>query len=458
MSFDPIIHWEEGLFLQPHHLQRMQKGFLDALTFNRRVTCPHPYGVLEARISREELENHRLRFDRLRAVMPGGLVIDVPGNCDLGSRDFKQEFSRGSGTVRVAVGVPLWFDRRRNTDPGQTADLQSRFLYRVDKRLFQDENTGDNEQELRVRRINARLVFDQEDTSDLDLLPLMRIVRASGEDLGKPREDYEFIPPCLVLEGSAVLRELVRDLVAVVQGNAAELAREAGRGFGWETLRGVEIEQMMRLRAIARGAARLPALLEQAHAIPPFQIYLELRDLLAELAAIHPERGGFDTAPYDHDNPGPCFQELSRRIREHLVVVARQGFLKVDFRNADGLLLAALEDDHFTGPNAYYLGIKTKRDPALVAQQVGDGNKFKLMSRSRARLAVRGVELRWESQAPPVLPKPVDMHYFRLERTGNSANRWQEIRNEKSAILVWDPIQNEYWEDATFALFMTIPT
>ena len=43
------IHWQEGLFLQPHHLQRMQKSLRDEISGERRLGWPYPYGVVEAR-------------------------------------------------------------------------------------------------------------------------------------------------------------------------------------------------------------------------------------------------------------------------------------------------------------------------------------------------------------------------------------------------------------------------
>ncbi len=109
------IHWQEGLFLQPHHLQRMQKSLRDEIAAERRLAWPYPYGVVEARISRDELENMRIRFERLRAIMPSGLEVSFPENAELPSLDIKQAFSKGSGSFNVALGVPLWQSMRANT-------------------------------------------------------------------------------------------------------------------------------------------------------------------------------------------------------------------------------------------------------------------------------------------------------------------------------------------------------
>src|SRR4249919_1937247 len=51
ISMSIKIHWQEGLFLQPHHLQRMQKSIEDDISSERRLSWPYAFGVIEARLS-----------------------------------------------------------------------------------------------------------------------------------------------------------------------------------------------------------------------------------------------------------------------------------------------------------------------------------------------------------------------------------------------------------------------
>ena len=86
MTANGQIHWYEGLFLQPHHLQSMQRHILEKIAGERRYRWAHPYGILRMRLSDADLENHRIRFDELHAIMPSGLEVCVPGNAELPSR------------------------------------------------------------------------------------------------------------------------------------------------------------------------------------------------------------------------------------------------------------------------------------------------------------------------------------------------------------------------------------
>jgi type VI secretion system protein ImpJ len=450
------IHWQEGLFLQPHHFQRMQRSLEDEISSERRLAWPYPYGVIEARLSRDELENKRVRFDKLRAIMPSGLEVNYPTAAELPSLDIAQAFSKGAGSFTVSLGVPLWQESRANTVPvTHDADTRVKLLYRIGEIECHDENTGENPKPLQVRKINSRLMFEHEDASDMEVLPLLKIVRATGEDVGLPKEDPEFVPPCMLLSGSPVLREMVRDLVSQVEASRKELVVQVTRGgFSIDTMRGVQFEQVMRLRTLNRYSARLPSIIA-APIAAPFSVYLELRELLAELAAMHPDRDEFESAPYRHDNQFLCFRELANKIRSFLRGAVAPSFLKLAFKDVGGVLTANFSPEHFTQPNAYFLGIKTKLDPTAVARYVEDGDRFKLMPQSLATRAIRGIELKEERHAPLELPAAADLHYFRLERA-NSARMWQQIQTEKTAAIRWTGGELD-WSDASFTLYMTVP-
>src|ERR1700730_16010841 len=217
------VHWHEGLFLLPHHLQRIQRSLNESASAERRLSWAYPYGVIDARLSNDDLENMRLRFS-------------ARANC---------------------------------VNPGQTVDPRAKILYRISEAEVPDENTGENVKTVLQRRVNARLLLDNEDRSDLEVIPLLRVTRAAGEEVGLPRRDPEFVGPCFILNGSATLRELVRDLSSQVLGSRQELVLQITRGgFSIDTMRGIQFEQVMRLRTLNRFGARLEALVETPNLAP----------------------------------------------------------------------------------------------------------------------------------------------------------------------------------------------
>ena len=451
------IHWHEGLFLQPHHLQRMQKSLQDEIASERRLAWPYPYGVIEARVSAEAIQNKRIQFDKLRVMMPSGVEVNYPAAAELPSLDIAQAFSKGAGAFTVSLGVPLWQNSRANTVPvTPDADTRVKLLYRVGEVECHDENTGENPKPVQIRKINSRLIFEHEDASDMEVLPLLRIVRATGEDIGLPKQDPEYVPPCMLLSGSLVLREMVRNLVSEVEASRKALVVQVTRGgFSLDTMRGIQFEQLLRLRTLNRFSASLPSL-SQAPIVTPFDIYVQLRELLGELAALHPDRDEFESSPYRHDHQFLCFRELADKIRPFLRGAVKASFLELPFKDVGGILTANFSDDHFSQPNAYFLGIKTRLDPTALARYVEDGDKFKLMPQSLATRAIRGIEIKEERHAPLELPAAADLHYFRLERA-NSPRIWQQIQSEKTATIRWIGSELD-WSDAAFTLYMTVPS
>ncbi len=376
------VHWEEGLFLRPHHLQLMQRRAFEDLATERRLLQPYPYGVVELAVSRDELSNLIVRFDRLRVIMPSGLYLDIDVNAELPPLDVTKPFKARSGPLAVYLGVPLWYPTRANAvDVGPDADWRVKRLYRVAEIERPDENTGENPQPVRVRRVNARL--------------------ANAVDASR--------------------RELV---VQMTRG-----------GFSVETMRGIQFEQMLRLRTLNYYGGRLMHLIE-ASAVTPFQIFLELRGLLGELAALQPDRDQSAVADYSHDSPFTAFTELARRIRALLRGTVAPSFMKVEFAKEGNLFAAALTEEHFTRPSDYYLAIRHKQEHTIMAKLVTDEDRFKLMPKSMAGRAVRGVKLVEERHPPMQLPADAEMQYFRLIVADNP-RMWDRVKQEQSLTAVW---------------------
>ena len=297
-------------------------------------------------------------------------------------------------------------------------------------------------------------LLENEDRSDLEVIPLLRVTRAAGEEVGLPRRDPEFVGPCLILNGSATLRELVRDLSSQVLGSRQELVLQITRGgFSIDTMRGIQFEQVMRLRTLNRFGARLEALVEAPN-LAPFDIYLELREILGELAALHPDRDLYDSAPYQHDNPYPCFSELTAKIRELLRGSVAPSFLKVPFVKANGRSEGGSDRRAFPhGQAIIFWESGPRKIRARSAQLVEDADRFKLMPESMAGRAIRGVILKEERFPPLELPAQSNLYYFRLLR-GESARSWQQIQSEKSAVVRWTGNESA---DYDLTLYMTLP-
>jgi len=417
----------------------------------------YPYGIIEARVSDDQLENMRVSFDRLRAIMPSGVEVNVPDNATLPSLDIKEAFASSSGPLTVSLAVPLWSSSRGNViQDGAEHDWRAKRMYGLVEAEHVDENTGENPQPMLVRQVNARLLLDNDDRSDLEVLPLLRIVHAAGEQVSLPRRDPQYVPPCLVVSGSPVLSELLRDMANQVVASRNELVVQLNRGgFSVESMRGVQFEQMLRLRTLNGFGARLETLIQVPGSITPFDMYLELTQLLAELAALRPDRDQFETIRYDHDNPALGFKELCAKIRGLLKGVMPARFMKAAFAKVpeQNIMVASLTEEALSMANQFFLAIKTKDEPSGLAKLVLDRDRFKLMPQTLASQRVFGIQLVQELYPPVELPAQIGLHYFRLI-PGESSRLWDRVLQEKSLAVRWPGSESSDYE---ITLYMTIP-
>ena len=57
MSLTKELHWHEGLFIQPHHFQILQRNINSAFIDSRRLTNAFAFGLIECDIDVNRLEN-----------------------------------------------------------------------------------------------------------------------------------------------------------------------------------------------------------------------------------------------------------------------------------------------------------------------------------------------------------------------------------------------------------------
>ena len=458
------LHWHEGLFLQPHHLQQFQRNTLAQFGTERGLVLAYPYGVIEARLSKDELENFRVRFERLELVLPGGAHISFPENADLPSLNIKQAFIDYPAGFTVYLGLPDWFDSRPNTlleQPSAGGRIKLRYRVPVPEPEFCDENTGENPLPIQIRRYNTFMLLKEDDSSDLDRIPLLKIVHDTASEEPLPRPDPEYVYPCLHLGASPTLREMVKDVASQVSGVRDQLERNLAREemFSQGAMPGKTLEKVMRLRSLNSFAARVPSLLDVGDgrcSLPTYSMYLELRQLLGELMALFPGKGEFDVPAfsYDHDDPYRSFSAIIKQIRNYLDPgITRKPWVVEFTPSEDGRYRrAVLEEKHFEVPTGYYLGIRTKLDVTSVTNLVQDSTKFKLMPASYETKAIRGVKL--EEERFPPLELPAKMYHYRL-LTAESRRIWKEVIDERTLSIQF---KIDY-EIPVFqmALYMTLP-
>jgi type VI secretion system protein ImpJ len=455
MSNQGHVHWQEGLFLQPHHLQIMQRHALERQREERRLRLAYPWGVVDAEISTEALKNNRVQFIRLHAILRSGLEVVVPDLADLPPLDITAAFGASSAPLTVYLGVPQWEPARANAVEAAESGAAHRHKrqYRVLTRDFPDENTGANPQPIPLRRVNARLMLEDDDPTDMERLPLLRVVRGVGEKAdGLPVTQPGFVPPCVLLRGSLELVQLCRAIANLVEATRTDVVTQIqNRGaFDAQSLQGPALEQVLRLRILNRYASRLASLIDTP-TITPFDMFLELHELLGELASLSPDRDAevFEVYRYDHESPAVAFMNLDKRIRLLLRAKPTTSVQVRPFTPAPGgYLTATMSPADFTEPTDVFLGVKTREELSTYREAFVEGVRVKLMPAKQWNVLVPGVKLEWEHE-PPATLQP-DLKYFRLIRSGD---KWEQAKAEGKLAFRWVGKDLASWDVALYLVF-----
>lgn len=442
-----LIHWNEGLFLQPQHFQVFQRQVLGALTMEREIRTAYAYGALDARICDDSLANKRVHFERLAAIMPSGVYVELGENLTLDPIDIRDRFSKKNESFNIYLGIPLFQGERANTLIGKaTKESAKKYLYHVYERAVADENTGESEKAVELLSINGRILMEGDSFDGYEVLPLFRIMQGVGENLGQPRLAPDFFGPCPILKAYPALHRLVIQLKEQISASRKDLFRKfQAQGFNREQLQSSHLDLMLRSRTLVEADVILSEMVASG-VVHPLDVYVELKKLYGSLACLNPEVVGEATEAdqlsgiedYEHDNPYLSLKVLSKRIREILGDVVIPDYLEVVFERKEDHYLGGFESRHFAQSDHFFIGIESKSmQPQELYDLVEDIDVFKFVPTSMRRKVLRGVRLKKESHVPHVLPRKSYLYYFRII-PGGEGSAWKKIEKEKEAIIEWN--------------------
>lgn len=424
----PEVHWAEGMFLRPQHLQVFQHQVMSRIAVASRQSQPFFWGVSAIDVADDQLEGGHFEVRRFEATLKDGTRLAFPTNLHLPPREFRQALNRSDGTLPVWMGVPVQVDGQANTvsrdmddeDPG-ARDLR----YRVTTVEVADENLGGAPRELEVRKYNGRFFFGDEIRDGYECLPIA-VIQRTGQGKNRPVLASTFIPPLTDVSAWKALVELGESVLHRVEAKyrylRAEVAEQRlvldseGTG-GWQPV--LKLQIVGSFLHVLRQLVAVPG----AH---PFQLYLELSRLAGELSIFEEEGAeSLDVDLYDHDQLGHCFRRLVFTVNRLLDKILSGDFRRVPFVLEEGeLLIARLEED-WPQDSDIYLCIVTDRDDEqlrrrLMTAKIGASRDLPLLEQRR----LFGLAINLLGRTPGRLPARENYHYFTIEQKGEY---WENV-------------------------------
>ncbi len=430
MRFDGQVHWSEGLFIQPQHLQQMQINMNSLIRAQRKFSVPFDYGFYDLELDTEALTTRRVVIKRFSAVMPDGTEISMPGNCNVETLELSLENS-GQTEVDVYLTVPTL----STTESNLKSESKTNARYTLKENLVVDENTGENEIPLISRDINAFLLTDVRNANDCTYIQLCRL-RWVSINAGQPSLQLvnDYMPPFVSLSQDCHLLKLSSELIFQLKSAKNSIIEQFETDiFDPNSLSGSKVLQLMILRIASLYAVRLDSELVPGR-ITTFTLYLELISLLSELEAVNPSSSYEPVPHYDHDNLKPVIETLLKRIRGILLRGGVSSALAFEFYEKNSVLQLEDLDDRVFSTKNLFLAVQFTGNLRERVDDIEIGDNFRLIDRKSLSDRIRGVKLLEIRNPPQYLPNIAHTLWFRLD-CDNSERIWKYINEEKNMVI-----------------------
>ncbi len=446
MSLWTEVHWSEGMFLRPHHLQSYQRWEETIARATFGSVRAFPWGAVLLEVAEGPLEDFTLRLDRCQIRMKDGTWVRIPENTSVEPRDFKKQLEAAPRGVEIAFGIPSMQEVRANAVSLEEPELDRgtpRFVVHQLKRL--DENTGENAQDLNVRRMRGKLFVGAEDTTGYDVIRIGRLKRTDRPG-AVPEFDRLGCGPLLSSHADRGLHALINSVSDQISAKSDTLASEAvEQRMSFSDGLGGSISHLLKLQCLNATRGELAGWL-QSPMLHPFDVYVAFVRLIGQLSLFDTTvMAPHELATYDHDRPGDTFDEVARRIQQLLKLLEPTDYETRPFervRDINGIegLQVELDRKWIDENRELFVAFEAiELDEHEVDHKLGEkALDLKLASPRRAPrihgVAVRG--LRFARRTPPqgTLPHRQGLHYFKIDKTPSAVDNrdyWRECESER---------------------------
>ena len=428
------VHWSEGLFLQPHHLQAADRYWTEATQLSERWDHPYSYGVRTLEFSEEAISNYQFQVNVCHARMKDGALISLDPGQEPDRVDLKEAFASES-SVMVYLAVPKLRLGRPNVgtlgEPGKNRYLDSTIS-------VSDESLGGNDQEVQLRDLNVRVCLSTQDLEGYELLPIARVQR-SGEKEATPQLDTSYIPPVLAIEAWPPLgRDIVRAIYDVI-GQKIEILAETvvNRNISLVSQEPGDLNRLMMLSELNAAYATL-RVLTFASGVHPLVAYTELARIVGQLAIFGPQRRPPEIPQYDHDDLARIFYWVKRQIELMLDAIGGYEYEQRFFEGEGQGMRVTLENKWLGSDWTWYVGVLrgdlSEKDclamlsPGALNWKLGSSGQVEALF----KYGQAGLQLNPAAQAPRALPPSRDWIYYEVSKVGAA---WNDVQKTQTLAM-----------------------
>lgn len=441
MSSYRKILWNEGMLLAPHHFQQWDNYYEEQLNSRMRSLAPYEWGILDLQLSNESIANGFVELMRCRAVMPDGLIVNVPQiDAAPDRRAIEDHFDREAERLAVHLAMP---SKRAGAANFQTNGGERGALVRYwqEAGIVADETTGQNEQQIAFARNNLRLMFADEVRDGYSSIKIAEIERTATGQLAFV-EDY--VPPALNAAASPWLANVLRSVVEILITKSSSLAEQRRqRTTSLADFTTSEIAIFWLLNTVNSSIPGLAHLL-RTPLVHPERLYAEMAELCGRLMTFSADRHPKNIVRYEHTDLYFTFSQLAAEVRTLLETVIPTRCVQIPLESTrESVYVGRIQDERLLAEAEFFLGVGAKISEGQLIERAPRVIKFASRDVIDAVIGsgLPGVALAHASPPPSPIPTRVGFHYFGLDKHGVF---WDAVRDSRSvAVYVPDELPDE---------------
>lgn len=429
------------MLLTPHHFQQWDNYYEELVNSRSRAIRSYDYGVLDLQINREAISNGEFQITNCHAVLPDGLMINVPdaeGVPDL--RPIADHFHPEQEKLGVHLAIPAKKIGEANFQAnGAKPNNNLRFLQ--EGALVKDETSGTNEQPIAYAKSNLRIIFDDELRDGFTSIKIAELERTPTGQL-KLSEDY--VPPILKTSASTWVVNMQRQLVEILIAKSSSLGEQRRqKNASLADFTTSEVAVFWLLQTINSAIPTMSHFF-RTPLLHPESLYLELAEVIGKLLTFSIKDHPKDIVKYDHDDLYFTFSNLSAQLKDLLETVIPSRCVPIPLeKTRDTLYVGRIEDERLFKDAGFYLAVRAKMPESKLIEgvprivKVGSRDVIDTIIGS----ALPGVVLSHVNPPPAPIPTRVGFQYFRLDSMGPY---WDGVKGSKViSVFVPDEIVDE---------------
>lgn len=438
------VVWNEGMLLTPHHFQQWDNYHEGLINSRINSLFAFNYGVLDLQINHEATANGNFQIISCRAVLPDGLMINIPDTDPEPSlRPIAEHFKAEQEVLGVYLAIPAQrFGAANFQANGAPASINVRFLQ--EGVLVKDETTGTNEQQIALAKPNLRIIFEDELRDGFTAIKIAELERTPT---GQYKVSENYIPPVLTIGASTWLVNMLRQLIEILitkSSTLAEQRRQSHSSIADFTTSDVAIFWLLHTVNSA-----IPTLMHYftSPLLHPEKLYLKMAELVAELMTFSIELHPKDIIKYNHDDLYYTFSNLSAQLRNLLETVIPTRCVSIPLEKISATTyIGRVEDDRLLSEAEFYIAVSANMPVSKIIEDIP--RILKVASRdvidTVVGRALPGVPLIYKDPPPAQIPARMGFRYFQLDTAGAY---WEGIRGSKVlAIYVPEKVPDEKLE------------